>query len=131
MLTLKAGSSGWTPARDAYNGLANFPVSQPGVREHFCNYCVARISTVYHADVRPSRALTRWSVLRICDLATCRPEVARPVDTSAFVGTNPTGELITSGLPARSSRLISLELALRAFISLDDKFSGVMLKGCC
>jgi len=51
--------------------------------------------------------------------------------SSAFVGTNPTGELITSGFPARSSRLISLELALRAFISLDDTFTGVMLKGCC
>jgi hypothetical protein len=58
MLTLKASSSGWTAAHDAYNGLANFPVSQPGVREHFCNYCPTRILTVYHADVRPSRALT-------------------------------------------------------------------------
>lgn len=26
-------------------------------------------------------------------------KLARPVNTSAFVGTNPTGELITSGLP--------------------------------
>src|SRR6266403_921836 len=42
MLTLKACGSGWTPARDAYNGLANFPVSQTFVREHFCNYCAAR-----------------------------------------------------------------------------------------
>src|SRR6267142_2302718 len=42
MLTLKACSSGWTPAHDAYNGLANFPVSQPGVREHFYNYCPTR-----------------------------------------------------------------------------------------
>src|SRR6267378_1157867 len=42
MLTLKACSSGWTPARDAYNGLANFPVSQTFVREHFCNYCATR-----------------------------------------------------------------------------------------
>src|SRR6267154_3120299 len=58
MLTLKACGSGWMPARDAYNGLANFPVSQTVVREHFCNYCATRISTVYHADVCPSRALT-------------------------------------------------------------------------
>src|SRR5260370_29691316 len=35
MLTLKSCSSGWTPSRDAYNGLANFPVSQPGVRGAF------------------------------------------------------------------------------------------------
>jgi hypothetical protein len=47
------------------NGLANSPVSQPGVREHFCNYCAARISTVYHAGVRPSRALT---MERLADL---------------------------------------------------------------
>src|SRR6266404_6994900 len=46
MLTLKACSSGWTPAHDAYNGLANSSVSQPGVREHFCNYCPTRILTV-------------------------------------------------------------------------------------
>src|SRR6266436_3816092 len=45
MLTLKACSSGWTPAHDAYNGLANSPVSQPGVREHFCNYCPTRTLT--------------------------------------------------------------------------------------
>src|SRR6267143_3565782 len=45
MLTLKACSSGWTPAHDAYNGLANSPVSQPGVRQHFCNYCPTRILT--------------------------------------------------------------------------------------
>jgi hypothetical protein len=32
-----------------------------------------------------------------CDLPTCHPEVARPVHTRAFVGTNPTGEPITSG----------------------------------
>src|SRR5882762_6156400 len=42
MLTFKACGSGWTPARDAYNGLANFPVSQTFVREHFCNYCATR-----------------------------------------------------------------------------------------
>jgi len=35
MLTLKACSSGWTPAHDGYNGLANFRVSQPvfGINE--------------------------------------------------------------------------------------------------
>jgi hypothetical protein len=62
---------GWTPARDAYNGLANFPVSQTFVREHFCNYCATRISTVYHADVRPSRALTmeRLADLRSSDVS--------------------------------------------------------------
>jgi hypothetical protein len=65
MLTLKACSSGRTPAHDAYNGLANFPVSQPGVREHFCNYRPPRILSVYHADVRPSRALT---MVRLADL---------------------------------------------------------------
>src|SRR5882762_817045 len=71
MVTLKACSSGWTPANDAYNGLANFPVSQPGVREHFCNYCPTRILTVYHADVRPSRALTmeRFADLRSSDVS--------------------------------------------------------------
>src|SRR6266851_2198537 len=71
MLTLKACSSGWTPAHDGYNGLANFPVSQPGVREHFCNYCPTRILTVYHADVRPSRALTmeRLADLRSSDVS--------------------------------------------------------------
>src|SRR5712692_1731266 len=71
MLTLKAGSSGWTPAHDAYNGLANSPVSQPGVREHFCSYCPTRILTVYHADVRPSRALTmeRLADLRSSDVS--------------------------------------------------------------
>src|ERR1700693_3623978 len=87
MLTLKAFSSGWTPAHDAYNGSANFSVSRPGVREHFCNCCATRISIDYHADVRPSGALT-GGVLRICDLPTCRPEVAGPVDTSAFSGTD-------------------------------------------
>jgi hypothetical protein len=50
MLTLKACGSGWTPARDAYNGLASFPVSQTVVREHFCNYCATRISTVLGTD---------------------------------------------------------------------------------
>src|SRR6267142_617546 len=71
MLTLKACSSGWTPARDAYNGLANFSVSQTGDREHFCNYCATRISTLYHADVRPSRALTmeRLADLRSSDVS--------------------------------------------------------------
>ena len=71
MLTLKACGSGWTPARDAYHGLANFPVSQTVVREHFCNYCATRISTVYHADVRPSRALTmeRLADLRSSDVS--------------------------------------------------------------
>src|SRR6266851_2295036 len=70
MLTLKACGSGWTPALDAYNGLANFPVSQTGVRGHFCNYCATRISTVYHADVRPSRPLTneRLADLRSSDV---------------------------------------------------------------
>jgi hypothetical protein len=75
MLTLKACGSGRTPARDAYNGLANFPVSQTGVRKHFCNYCATRISTVYHADVRPSRALT---MERLADL--------RPSDVSPGSG---------------------------------------------
>jgi hypothetical protein len=70
MLTLKACSSGCTPARDAYNGLANFPVSRPGVREDLCNCCATRISTDYHADVRPSRALTmeRLADLRSSDV---------------------------------------------------------------
>src|SRR6266436_8702025 len=29
-------------------------------------------------------------------------KLGRPLNTSAFVGTNPTGELITSGLPVRT-----------------------------
>jgi len=29
----------------------------------------------------------RWSVLQICGLPTCRPEVARPVNTRAFLVT--------------------------------------------
>src|SRR5258708_30277684 len=33
-------------------------VQKAAIREHLCNYCATRISTVYHADVRPSRALT-------------------------------------------------------------------------
>ncbi|HXL21820.1 MAG TPA: hypothetical protein VOA78_05095, partial [Candidatus Dormibacteraeota bacterium] len=37
--------------------------------------------------------------MRIRDLPKRRPEVARPINTSAFGGTNRTGELITSWLP--------------------------------
>jgi hypothetical protein len=57
------------------------------VREHLCNYCATRIPTVYHADVGPSRALT---MERLADLRfpKRRPEVANPVNTSAFVGTS-------------------------------------------
>src|SRR5258708_29817808 len=70
--------------RDAYNGLANFPVSQPGVREHFCNYCVTRISTVYQADVRPSRALT---MERLADLRSSHvPSGSGPTLPSRFLG---------------------------------------------
>src|SRR6266850_3146006 len=97
MLTLKACSSGWTPAHDAYNGLANFPVSQPGVREHFYNYCPTRILTVYHADVRPSRALTmeRLADLRSSDVSPGSGQTSQY--KSVFVGTNPTDESIVSG----------------------------------
>src|SRR5258707_14222992 len=42
------------------------------VREHLCNYCATRISTVYHVDVRPSRTLT---MERLEDF---RPSDARP-----------------------------------------------------
>src|SRR5712692_4238341 len=46
MLTLKACSCGWTPAGDAYNGLAMFPVSQPGVRNQndraSCGFAILR-----------------------------------------------------------------------------------------
>ena len=45
------------------------------VREHLCNYCATRIPTVYHADVRPSRALT-MERLADFDLPTRRPETA-------------------------------------------------------
>jgi hypothetical protein len=88
MLTLKAFGSGWTPARDAYNGLANFPVSQTGVRKHFCNYCATRISTIYHADVRPSRALTmeRLADLRSSDVS---PGNGQTSQYKGVLGTNP------------------------------------------
>ncbi|SRR5216683_7815843 len=46
MLTLKACSCGWTPAGDAYNGLANFPISQPGARNQndgaSCGFAIFR-----------------------------------------------------------------------------------------
>src|SRR6266850_5705368 len=77
MLTLKTCSSGWTPASDAYNGLANsrFHTLLFGInslrsdelphcraKNHcsgaFVQLCATRISTVYHPDVRRSRALT-------------------------------------------------------------------------
>jgi hypothetical protein len=45
----------------------------------------------------------RWSLLRICDLPTCRPEGARPVNTSAFLGTNPADEPITVAFHCRNS----------------------------
>jgi hypothetical protein len=40
-------------------------VQKAAVWEHLCNYCATRISTVYHADVRPSRGLT---MERVADL---------------------------------------------------------------
>src|SRR5580704_7080525 len=95
MLTLKACGSGWTPARDAYNGLANSPVSQTGVREHFCNCCATRISTVYQADVRPSRALTmeRLADLRSSDV---------PPGSGQTSQIQPHLVKLPTGLPARS-----------------------------
>jgi len=44
MFTFNASSSRWTPARDAYNGLADFPVSQTGVRELLRNQNFNRLS---------------------------------------------------------------------------------------
>jgi hypothetical protein len=71
MLTFKACGSGWTPARDAYNGLANFPVSQTLFGSISATIAQPEISTVYHADVRPSRALTmeRLADLRSSDVS--------------------------------------------------------------
>src|SRR6266852_250224 len=43
-------------------------VQRAAVREYLCNYCATRISTVYRADVRPSRALT---MERLADLRPC------------------------------------------------------------
>jgi len=69
MLTLKArGSDG--RARDAYNGLANSPVSQL-VSGAFLQILRNQNLTAYHADVRPSRALTMER------LADCLPTCAR------------------------------------------------------
>src|SRR6266436_624763 len=101
MVTLKACSSGWTPAHDAYNGLANFPVLQPGVREHFCNYCPTRILTVYHADVSPSRALTmeRLADLRSSDVSPGSGQTSQY--KRVYTDTNPTEEPITSGLMSK------------------------------
>jgi hypothetical protein len=50
-------------------------------------------STVYHADVRPSRAQT---MERLADLRSSEvpPEVANPVNTSAFIVTNPTAPFV-------------------------------------
>src|SRR5258708_26584248 len=48
----------------------------------------------------PVTSANELSVLRICDLPTCRPEVARPVNTSAFVSTDLKDVLATSGLYA-------------------------------
>ena len=64
MLTLKACSCGWKPAGDAYNGLANFPVSQPGVRNQndraSCGFAILRRAPLKWLD-RSLRA--RLSVL--------------------------------------------------------------------
>jgi hypothetical protein len=97
MLTLKGISSGWTPAPNAYNGLANFPVSQPGGREHFCNYYPTKISTVYHADVRPSRALTmeRLADSRSSDVLPGSGQTSQY--KRVFLVPTRIGELITSG----------------------------------
>src|ERR1700745_2405450 len=57
-------------------------VQRAAVREHLCNYCATRISTVHHVDVRPSRALT---MERLADF---RPSDAPPLsgESSQYKG---------------------------------------------
>ncbi len=58
------------------------------VREQLCNYLQPEFSTVYHADVRPSPALT---MERLADSGVRK--LTRPVTTSAFPGTDSHGRL--------------------------------------
>src|SRR5258708_9509050 len=53
-------------------------VQKAAIRKHLCNYCASRMSTVYHADGRSSRALTGASY------GSGVRKLARPVTTSAF-----------------------------------------------
>ena len=57
------------------------------VREQLCNYLQPEFSTVYHADVRPSPALT---MERLADSGVRK--LTRPVTTSAFGRSRPAAD---------------------------------------
>jgi len=59
---------------------------------------------VVQATWAPSPASDRY----MSEYVTNQIKVIQLINTSAFVGTNPTGELITSGLPIRPASVASL-----------------------
>jgi len=68
------------------------------VREQLCDDCATGISTVCHADVRPP-AGANDGVSCGCAILLGVARKCSSLNSGALVGTNPTGEPITSRLP--------------------------------
>src|SRR6201984_1519547 len=72
MLTLKACGSGWTPARDAYNGFANFPVSDSHQSEAVCRrlgFVTARRYNVFMSRAQGSLLYSRVETILASEIA--------------------------------------------------------------
>ena len=122
MLTLKACSSGWTPASDAYNGLANsrFHTLLFGINslrsdelphcwanshcsEAFVQLLCNQDSNGLSCRCRPITSANDGASRGFAIIRSARPEMANPVNTRAFIVTCVV-KLPTSGLLDQNAR---------------------------